>query len=46
MPWRQDEELIIECPYCENDFEIRPKYKFEGFFIYSDDEQMEKYKEE
>ena len=35
-----------ECPYCENEFEIRPKYKFDGFFIYSNDKQMEKSKEE
>ena len=41
MPWGIDDELRIECPHCKKNFEIRPKYKFEGFFIYSDDEQME-----
>ena len=41
MPWGEDDELRIECPHCKKNFEIRPKYKFEGFFIYSDDEQRE-----
>ena len=41
MPWDKDDELRIECPNCKKNFEIRPKYKFEGFFIYTDDEQME-----
>lgn len=41
MPWGEDDELRIECPNCKKNFEIRSKYKFEGFFIYSDDEQME-----
>lgn len=41
MPWGKDDELRIDCSNCKRNFEIRPKYKFEGFFIYSDDEQME-----
>ncbi len=40
MPWGIDDEIRIDCPHCKKNFEIRPKYKFEGFFIYSDDEQM------
>lgn len=46
MPWGEDNELRIECPNCKRNFEIRPKYKFEGFFIYSDDEQMEESEQE
>ena len=41
MPWNKDDELRVECPHCKKNFEIRPKYIFKGFFIYSDDEQME-----
>lgn len=41
MPWGSDGEIRIECPHCKKNFEIRPKYIFKGFFIYSDDEQME-----
>ena len=43
MPWGIDDEIEIECPNCKNKFEIRPKYKFQGFFTYSDDEIMEKF---
>lgn len=39
MPWGTDDEERIDCPKCGKNFEIRPKYKFEGFFIYTDDEQ-------
>lgn len=45
MPWGKDDELKVDCPHCKHNFEIRPRYKFKGFFVYSDDEQMEKYME-
>ena len=45
MPWGKDDELRIDCSHCKHNFEIRPQYKFKGFFIYSDDEQMEEYME-
>ena len=45
MPWGEDSEMRIECPHCKKNFEIRPKYLFKGFFIYSDDEQMEECEE-
>ena len=41
MPWNVDDELRVECPHCKKNFEIRPKYKFAGFFIWIDDEQMD-----
>lgn len=41
MPWNIDDEIRIECPKCHKTFEIRPEYKFEGFYVWSDDEQME-----
>ena len=39
MPWRVDDEERIVCPKCNKNFEIRPKYRFTGFYIYTDDEQ-------
>ena len=41
MPWEIDDELRVECPKCNKNFEVRSKYKFNGFYIYTDDEQME-----
>lgn len=38
MPWGEDDELDIICPECNNTFSIRPKYKFQGFFVYTDDD--------
>ena len=39
MPWGEDTEEEFICPSCNKHFEIRPKYKFLGFFVYTDDEQ-------
>ena len=41
MPWGEDTEEEFICPSCNKHFEIRPKYKFLGFYIYTDDEQEE-----
>lgn len=41
MPWAEDSEEEIICGKCHKHFEIRPKYKFLGFFVYTDDEQSE-----
>ena len=41
MPWGIDDEERIECPKCGKNFEIRPKYRFEDFYIYTDDDQMD-----
>ena len=41
MPWTMDSEEEIECTSCHKRFEIRPKYKFEGFYYYVDMEQIE-----
>lgn len=41
MPWGEDSEEEIICPNCNKHFEIRPKYNFLGFFVYTDDEQEE-----
>ena len=37
MPWGEDDELVITCPKCNNTFNIKPKYKFQGFYVYADD---------
>lgn len=41
MPWQEDSEEEIVCQKCSKHFEIRPKYKFIGFFVYTDDELEE-----
>ena len=41
MPWGMDDEEEIECPECKKTFEIRPRYRFRGFFVYTDDDQMD-----
>lgn len=41
MPWGMDTEEEIKCSNCNRTFEIRPKYKFEGFYYYVDIEQIE-----
>lgn len=38
MPWGDEDELTITCPKCHNTFIIRPRYTFQGFFIYTDDD--------
>lgn len=38
MPWGEEDELTITCPKCHNTFIIRPRYIFQGFFIYTDDD--------
>ena len=35
----KDSEEEFICPDCNKHFEIRPKYKFLGFYVYTDDEQ-------
>ena len=39
MPWAEDSEEEFVCRKCNKHFEIRPKYKFLGFYYYTDDEQ-------
>ena len=41
MPWGEDTEEEFVCPDCNKHFEIRSKYKFLGFYVYTDDEQEE-----
>lgn len=41
MPWENDTEEEFICPHCNKHFEVRPKYKFLGFYYYTDDEQLE-----
>ena len=36
MPWGNDDEDYFECPECGKKFWVRPKYKFLGFFTYTD----------
>ena len=41
MPWGEDTEEEIVCKNCNKHFEIRPQYKFLGFYYFTDDEQEE-----
>ena len=36
MPWGEDNEEYFTCPECGKRFTVRPKYKFLGFFNYTD----------
>ena len=37
MPWCDGDGDIYECPHCGKRFEVKPKYKFLGFYTYTDE---------
>lgn len=36
MPWGEDNEEYYTCPECGKQFTVRPKYRFLGFYYYTD----------
>ena len=36
MPWGIDDVDDYTCPNCGKTFEVKPRYKFEGFYVYTD----------
>ena len=36
MPWGVDDVDDYTCPKCGKTFEVKPRYKFEGFYVYTD----------